>query len=129
MGAARMWSSRASSTLLGVALLLSASAQGETFRALHPREFENLRSHAQAFVGAKAYQGFALVGGEPGEAWFKIRYQGRVVLAAENALDGLAIDVPAEAETLAPDVVRFRDLMRIWLEYEPGSGDGGGGRD
>jgi len=124
-----MWSSRASSTLLGIALWLSAPAHGETFRALHPREFENLRSHAQAFVAAKVYQGFTLVGGEPGEAWFQIRFQGRVVLAAENALTGLVIDVPAEAETLAPDVVRFRNLMRIWLEYEPGSESDGRGRE
>ncbi|AWH53503.1 hypothetical protein C1924_10080 [Stenotrophomonas sp. ESTM1D_MKCIP4_1] len=94
-----------------------ASAQVETMRILHPREFEILQSHAQAFVSAKAYEGYALETGGTPEAWFQIRHRGRAVLVAENAADGLVIRVPAGAEPLAPDVLRLREHFRIWVVH------------
>ncbi|AWH53364.1 hypothetical protein C1924_09330 [Stenotrophomonas sp. ESTM1D_MKCIP4_1] len=120
------WCSRASSTaLLGLVMLLPlpsveaqpASAQVETMRILHPREFEILQSHAQAFVSAKAYEGYALESGETPQAWFQIRQRGRTVLVAENAPGGLVIRVPAGAEPLASDVLRLREHFRIWVVH------------
>ncbi|MBK0012063.1 hypothetical protein [Stenotrophomonas sp. S41] len=121
----KFWSSRASSTLLGVALLLPsmlveagpAPAQVQTFEVLQPRQFEILRSHAQAFVSAKEYAGFALDADETSGAWFHIRYQGRAVMAVENTPAGLVVGLPAGVDLLAPDVLRLRDEFRIWLEH------------
>ncbi len=122
----KFWSSRASSTLLGIALLLCsmsadagpAPAQVQTFEVLQPRQFAILRSHAQAFVSAKEYVGFALDTGEVPDAWFHIRYQGQAAMAVENAPAGLVISVPAGVDLLAPDVLRLRDEFTILLEHD-----------
>lgn len=81
-----------------------------------PRQFEILRSHAQAFVDATERAGFAWDAGKPPNAWFHILYQGRAVMAVENAPAGLVISVPAGVELLAPDVLQLRDEFRTWLE-------------
>jgi len=122
----KFWSSRANSTLLGIALLLPsmsveagpAPAQVQTFEVLQPRQFEILRSHAQAFVSAKEYAGFALDASEAPGTWFNIRHQGRAVMAVENTPAGLVISVPAGVDLLAPDVLQLRDELRIWLDHE-----------
>ncbi|WP_159097514.1 hypothetical protein [Stenotrophomonas sp. SAU14A_NAIMI4_5] len=121
----KFWSSRASSTLLGVALLLTsmlveagpAPAQVQTFEVLQPRQFEILRSYAQAFVDAKERAGFALDASEAPGAWFHVRYQGRAVMAVENTSAGLVISMPVGVDLLAPDVLQLRDEFRLWLEY------------
>ncbi|WP_313203609.1 hypothetical protein [Stenotrophomonas sp.] len=121
----KFWSSRASSTLLGIALLLPSMlveaepvpAQVQTFEVLQPRQFEILRSHAQAFIDAKERAGFALDSGDPPSAWFHIRCQGRAVMAVENTPAGLVVSVPAGVDLLAPDVLRLRNEFRIWLEH------------
>jgi len=95
-----------------------APAQVQTFEVLQPRQFEVLRSHAQAFVDAKERAGFALDAGEPPGAWFHIRYQGRTVMAVENTPAGLVISLPVGVELLAPDVLQLRDEFRIWLEHD-----------
>lgn len=112
-------------TLLGIALLLPsmsvdagpAPAQVQTFEVLQPRQFEILRSYAQAFIDAKERAGFALDSGDPPSAWFHIRYQGRPVMAVENTPAGLVVSVPAGMDILAPDVLRLRNEFRIWLEH------------
>ena len=96
----------------------AAPAQVETFEVLQPRQFENLRSHAQAFVNAKEYAGFALDAGEAPDAWFHIRYQGRAVMAVENTPAGLVISLPAGVEVLAPESLQLRDEFRLTLEHE-----------
>lgn len=95
-----------------------APAQVQTFEVLQPRQFDMLRSHAQAFVNAKEYAGFALDAGEAPGAWFHVRYQGRAVMAVENTPARLVISVPAGVDLLAPDVLQLRDELRIWLDHE-----------
>lgn len=110
-------------------LLLPVSAwaapsppQVHTYEVIDAQHFSMLRSHAQAFVSAKALQAFTLDAGETPVAWFQIRYQGRVVLAAENAAPALVIRVPAGVELLAPDILQLRDGFRYLLEYGDGCG-------
>jgi len=95
-----------------------APAQVQTFEVLQPRQFAILRSHAQAFVSAKEYAGFALDADETSGAWFHIRYQGRAVMAVENTPAGLVISVPVGVDLLAPDVLRLRDEFTILLEHD-----------
>lgn len=92
-------------------------AQIETMRILHPREFEILQTHAQSFVSAKAYEGYALESDETPKAWFQIRQRGRTALVADNAPGGLVIRVPAGAEPLASDVLRLREYFRTWVVH------------
>lgn len=94
-----------------------APAQVQTFEVLQPRQFEILRSHAQAFIDAKERAGFALDAGEAPGAWFHVRYQGSAVMAVENTPAGLVVSVPAGVDLLAPDVLRLRNEFRIWLEH------------
>lgn len=95
-----------------------APAQVQTFEVLQPRQFEILRSHAQAFVDAKEFAGFALDAGEAPDAWFHIRYQGQTAMAVENTPAGLVVSLPAGVDLLAPDVPQLRDEFRIGLEHE-----------
>ncbi len=95
-----------------------APAQVQTFEVLQPRQFEVLLSHAQAFVSAKDYAGFALDAGEAPVAWFHIRYQGRAAMAVENTPAGLVISVPAGVDLLAPDILQLRDEFQIRLGHD-----------
>ncbi len=95
-----------------------APAQVQTFEVLQPRQFEILRSYAQAFVDAKERAGFALDASEAPGAWFHVRYKGRAVMAVENTPAGLVVSVPAGVELLAPDVLQLRDEFRIWLKHD-----------
>ena len=119
----------AGAVLAAFLLLLPVSAwaapsppQVHTYEVLQPRQFEIIRSHAEAFVSAKALQPYTLDTGETPTAWFQIRYQGRVVLAAEYARPQLVIRVPAGVDQLAPDVLQVRDGFRYLLEYRSGCG-------
>ena len=94
-----------------------APAQVHTFDTVPPRFFDILRGHAQVFVTAKARAGYTLDTGDLPAGWFQIRYQGRAVMAVENASTGLVISLPAGVELLAPDVLQLRNHFRIWLEF------------
>ncbi|HDS0947660.1 TPA: hypothetical protein QDZ34_000175 [Stenotrophomonas maltophilia] len=96
--------------------------QVHIYEVLDAQHFKILRSHAHAFVSAKALQPYTLEAGETPATWFEIRYQGRVVMKAENAAPELVVRVPAGVDLLAPDILQLRDRFHYWLEYLNGCG-------
>lgn len=91
-------------------------AQQRYVRALHPVEFELLRGHAEAFVQAKAGQGFSLRPGDAGTATLQLRCWGVAVLEVENSPTTLVMRLADDASQRAPDVVRLQQDFLGWLE-------------
>ena len=117
--------------MLGALLAFPAWANGPALadatmsvhRGIEPRQFELLRSQAQAFAGAMRSHGYSLTSAEWSATSFVLYCRGVAVLDVQNAPSQLVIRIPRDVQLRAPAIVQLYADVQRWLDPGHSPGD------